>query len=153
MTDKSLPPDLAAFLANPTPIDYKTVPEDIREWLKIEVEQDGKRGLYEESSFWRSTLNTVRNEDGYEVEQRGPARIHVRSPEGDDVTLQADYWNEGTENLVGIKFPEGLKWDESDEELTPADLYSLIDILEDGFAAFETRAKFLVDPIFNRLDS
>ena len=116
------PPEFLEYLKNPTPIDYSQVPEEIREWLRLEVEQDGKRGLYEESSFWRSAKNTVRNQDGYEVEQGGPFRVHVRSPDGNDVTLPAEWWNEGTDNVVGFKFSEGLKWDDSDEELGPADI-------------------------------
>jgi hypothetical protein len=153
MADNSLPPDIAEFLKNPTPIDYGKVPEEIRDWLRIEVEQDGKRGLYEESTFWRAGRNTVRNEDGYEVEQVGPFRVQVRSPEGDDVSLQAQWWTDGTDNVVGFDFPEGLKWDETDEELSPADLHALIDILVDAFLAFETHAKFKVDPAFKSLDA
>ncbi len=153
MAEKPLPADFLEFLANRTPLDYDRVPEEIREWFRIEVEQGGKRGLYEESSFWHSKINTVRNDEGYEVEQCGPATLILRTPEGEDLTLNPDYWIDGTDNVVGLRFPRGLTWDESDQVLGPEELRLVMTILDDAYLAFETHTKFWVDRSFSAFDA
>lgn len=128
------------------PLNFDAFPASARELLRIDLELGGDRGLYDQSSFWRAGRNTVRNEEGFEVVQAGPCKVVVRSADGRDVTLKAEWWEEGTDDVVGIQFHAGLTWDDSDELVTPEDIWALIFLLGDALLAFEVKAKFLPDP-------
>ena len=123
-------------------IDYSKAPESIREWLKIELEMDGKRGLYEKSSFWYTGKNTARSEDGYEYVSRGIDKVSLITPEGDEVAVSCEFWNEGTDNIMCYYIHNGIKWKNSGKKLTLEEVGTVVSKLYDAALAYESYARF-----------